>query len=274
MPLGMAAIFLILLAAALANLMTKTMATVAGVAFAATFLAAFAATEHARRRLDAEETRKERQDPEHLEQFEVEIAGQLTAEALGLDRPYRKVVSVDQAGDLTMLDRCLVESDPESMEIIVVAVHPAATAGSYGDPEHTEVLVVGARTPDTPDPPLGDADRKLMTAVVNRSELAGKPVQPVIILTEDPLSDLLQAVRALDAQELILGPSRVQPSDHLLDQVVSSWQKIADGQHPRLTIRLIDDGRDERRDVGGGSRIPRVAEDEEMARVLAGSGTE
>ena len=45
LPVGLALVFLVLLAAALANLMTKTVATVSGMAFAAAFLIAFAATE-------------------------------------------------------------------------------------------------------------------------------------------------------------------------------------------------------------------------------------
>ena len=114
-----------------------------------------------------------------------------------------------------------------------------------------------------------------MTAVVNRAEVAGKPVKPVVILTEDPQSALLQAVRAVGAKELLVGPSGPEPPDAQLDRLVASWTEHADGQPPRLTIRLIAEGRDERRDIGGGSRIPRAADDDgETARMLAGSGTD
>ena len=50
LPVGLGLVFLILLAAALADLMTKTVATISGVAFAAAFLIAFATTEHYRKK--------------------------------------------------------------------------------------------------------------------------------------------------------------------------------------------------------------------------------
>ena len=115
----------------------------------------------------------------------------------------------------------------------------------------------------------------LLTAVVNRAEVAGKPVKPVVILTEDPQSALITAVLAVGAKELFLGPSGAEPPDAQLDRLAASWKEHANGQPPCLTIRLIAEGRDERRDIGGGSHIPCAADDDgETARMLAGSGTD
>ena len=50
LPVGLGLVFLILLAAALADLMTKTVATISGTAFATAFLIAFATTEHYRKK--------------------------------------------------------------------------------------------------------------------------------------------------------------------------------------------------------------------------------
>jgi amino acid transporter len=278
LPLGLPLVFLVLLAAALANLMTKTVATVSGIAFAGVFLTVFAATEHSRKRQEGEnaESGQGGRDHEHLEQFEVAVAEEITPQALGLDRPYRKVVSAGICGGLKVLETCLLETDPDTTDIVVVTAHSAPAAGSYGDPKHTE-FIDAARTADPPDPPLGYADRKLMTAVVNRSELAGKPVKPIVILTDDPQAALLGVVRAVGAEELLLGPaaSAAEPIEDQLDRLVESWREHADGQHPlRLTIRLIAQNRDERRDIGGGSSIPRAADDREAAGALAGSGTD
>ena len=154
---------------------------------------------------------------------------------------------------------------------MVVAAHTPPEAGTYGDPEHTEVVVAAARTADAPDPPLGREDRKLMTAVVHKCEVAGKPVKPVVILTEDPESALLRAVRDVGAEELLLGPSGAESPDEQLDRLAARWREIADDPPARLTIRLIARDRDERRDLGGGSRIPRASDDDgETARALAG----
>jgi hypothetical protein len=82
-------------------------------------------------------------------------------------------------------------------------------------------------------------------------------------------------LRSSGAQELLLGSSGPEPPDAQLDKLIAGWREIADGYLPRLTIRLIAEGRDERRDISGGSGIPRAAdEDGETARVLAGAGTD
>jgi hypothetical protein len=68
------------------------------------------------------------------------------------------------------------------------------------------------------------------------------------------------------------GPS---PPDVQLERLVAIWTKLANGQPPRLTIRLIAEGREERRDISGGTRIVPAADDDgETARTLAGSGTD
>ena len=144
---------------------------------------------------------------------------------------------------------------------MVVASHTPPEAGAYGDPGHDEIILAVPRTAGAPDPPLGHEDRKLMTAVVNRAEVAGKPVKPAVILTDDPQSAQLRAVRAVGAgtAPCTSGP---EPPDAQLDRLVASWNEQADGQVSRLTIRLIAEGRDERRKIGGGSRIPIAADDD------------
>ena len=190
-PVGLALIFLVLLAAALANLLTKTVATVSGVAFTATFLSAFAATERYRKRHMVEDGVD--RSYKHLEQFQGESPERLTPGALRLQLPDRKLVVVSSPDDLKMLEACLVETDPDTTEIVVLAAHPPAAAGVYGDPEHTEIVIVSGRIPSEPDPLLGLEDRKMMTAVVNRAELVGKPLKPAIILTDDPQTAMLRA---------------------------------------------------------------------------------
>ncbi len=203
LPVGLALIFLVLLAAALANLATKTVATISGIAFTAAFLVAFAVTEHYRRRQGTENG--EGRTHKHLEQFQGEAIPRLTRQALGLERPGCKLVAVYSPDDLAALEACLDETNTDTADIVVVAAHPADASGAYGDPEHTESVMVSGRTPPEPEPPFGVVDRALMTAVVTRAELAGKPLVPVIILTDDPRSAVLRAAHDLGAGELILG---------------------------------------------------------------------
>ena len=278
LPIGLALVFIVLLAAALANLLTKTVATVSGVAFTTALLIVFAASEHFRKRQQGGGAGRD--DHEHLELFKVTIAEDMTPKSLALDRPYRKVVSIDLSGDLDALETSLVETDPDSTDILVVLAHAPSAAGAYGDPTATVAMIAGGRISDIPEPPLGHADQELMTAVVNRAELAGKPVKPVVILTDDRETTILQAARAVGAEELLFGCHTTEPDDALLDRLVARWGKHGDGQVTRLTIRLIARGRDERRDLGGGSRIPaqptrtgrRPGRSPERGRIRSGAG--
>jgi amino acid transporter len=263
-PVGLVLIFLVLLAAALANLTTKTVATIAGLIFTATFMAIFAGSEKFRRRADGEGEAEH----EHLEQFKTQSPEKLTPEALNLTRPHRKLVSVRVHDDLAMLEKCLVETDPDTTEIVVVAAHTPPPA----DPKGTDVVDEAGRTPPS-EPRLTDDDRRLMTAVVNRSELAGKPIKPMVVLTDQPIAVLVDATRALGARELILGPSDAESSDTQLDQVASRWSDACGARLTPLTVRVIGKESDTRCEIAGGGKIPPEPDDGETARSLAGSGS-
>jgi amino acid transporter len=271
-PVGLALIFLVLLAAALANLMTKTVATISGTAFAAAFLIAFTATENYYKRKAKQEGNSERPGDEHLDEFKVQPAERLGPEILGLERPNRKVVWVEQPDETRALEACLVETDSTRTDIVVVAAHAPPAAGTYGDPERTEAVVAAAQTPDLPDPPLGRDDRKLMTAVLHKCEVAGKPARPVVILSEDPEVAVLRSVSDIGAEELLIGPADSESPDERLDRLATRWREMTDTPGARLTIRLITKGGEQRRDLGGGSRIPRAddSDDNETARALVG----
>jgi amino acid transporter len=275
LPVGLGLVFLILLAAATADLMTKTVATISGVAFTATFLIAFATTDHFRKKQVGETAEGGLRGHEKLDQFDVILAERLTAQTLDLHHADCKVVSLGISDGLKALETCLIETDPATTDLLVIASHTTAEAGPYGDPEQAVAIFAAPRTTDSPDPPLGHHDSKLMTAVVNRAEVAGKPVQPVVILADDPQSALFLAVRAVGAKELLQGPSGPEPPDVQVDRLVAIWTKLADDRPPCLTIRLIAEGREERRDISGGTRIlPAADDDGEKARTLAGSGTD
>jgi hypothetical protein len=133
---------------------------------------------------------------ERLAQFEVCYAGEVTAMRLELECPHCKVVALAGPEDLKALEVCLLETDPDATDMVVLAAHPPAAAGAYGNAEQTDVVLAGACITDGPESPVGDRDRPLMTRVVNRSEVAGKPVKPAVILTADPPSAVLAAVRS------------------------------------------------------------------------------
>jgi amino acid transporter len=268
LPVGLILIFLVLLAAALANLLTKTVATMSGVAFTAILLAVFTVTEWFRKRSDGED----RQSSTHknLEQFKLKPADELSRGTLGLDRRYCKLVWLNAGDDLAALETCLVETDTDTTDILVVAAHPAHAVEANAGSEDTDVVEDSGQPASAQPPVLDIEDRKLMTAVVNRAEQAGKAIKPIVLLSDDPEQTIARAAGAIDADELILSPCPGQAPDVQLDRVVAWRCETKHGRSGQLTVRMIGKDLDKRREIAGGCQAPPGPDDHgETARSLA-----
>jgi nucleotide-binding universal stress UspA family protein len=245
-PLGMTLIFLVLLIAAISNLLTKEVATVTGVMFTAGFYAVFWFSEQAhRRRLGVGKH-------EHLEQFNEAESDQLSVASLKLTKPYRKIVAIRSPHNLGMLEKCLAETDPETTDVVVMTASVLPKGSADYEPTITEY------------------DRQLLTAVVNMAEHVGKPVKPLIVPTNEPFYALAQTAKTVGAQELIMGPSNKYRPEDQLDAVALYWLNVCGASPDPLSIRVLGKDRDVRLDIAGGSQIPKPgAAVAESARLLA-----
>ena len=70
---------------------------------------------------------------------------------LGLTKPYRKLVAIRSTQNLFMLEQALIETDPETTDVVVMTAKPVA-AGDTTVNQHD----------------FDHYDRELMTAVVTR----------------------------------------------------------------------------------------------------------
>jgi amino acid transporter/nucleotide-binding universal stress UspA family protein len=236
-PIGLAIIFLVLLAAAVMNLLTKETATIWGLSFTAAFLTVFELTE---RYTHGKRVGGKHQ---HLEQFNRQVTPQVTPQSVGLAKSYCKLVAIRSPNSMYMLEKALAETDPDTTDMVVMTAKtlPAGVSGL------SEV-------------DLDPYDRELMTAVVNRAEHAGKQVKPLIVPTNNPLHAVLQTVRSLGAQEVILGASNKFTAEEQLDQLALYWISMHQGELAPLTIRVLSRYWDVYLDLGGGNRIPKISE--------------
>jgi len=237
-PIGLGLIFLTLLAAALVNFFTKQVATVGGLAFTGIFLTVFMLSEH------FHEKRRKGAAHHHLEQFNQERAQVVTIDSLGLTRKYRKVVAIRSTQNLFMLETALAETDPQTTEVVVMTA---------------KMVQRGSETIGVPAE-LDPYDQQLMTAVVQRAEKAGKQVHPLIMMTNNPLHTILQTVRDLQAQEVVVGGSNKFLADEQMEQIAFFWITLNGGETKPLTVRILSRDRDLYFDLGGGNRIPTLSE--------------
>ena len=235
-PFGLLAIFMVLLFSAILNFFTKEVATVGGLGFTAIFLVIFIASEH------YHEKRLKGKHHQHVEQFNQQTTSEVTAASLGLRNTYRKLVSIRSTQNLSMLEKALAETDPDTTDLVVMTAKVA--------PLGTEVV----------NTDLDAYDQQLMTAVVDRAEKAGKQVKPLIVPTNNPLHAILNTARDLQAHELVLGASNKYTADEHLEQIAFYWINLHGGNPAPLTVRILTRERDMALDLSGGNRIPKISE--------------
>jgi amino acid transporter/nucleotide-binding universal stress UspA family protein len=237
-PIGLILIFLVLLTAAVLNFLTKEVATVSGLIFTAGFLTVFVLSEryHEKKRGPAAH--------KHTEQFNRQQTVDISLEALGVTKPYRKLVAIRSTQNLVMLEKALNEADPDTTATIVMT----AKLVPPGDEPSKEVLDLDAY------------DQQLLTKVVEKAEHAGKQVKPVIVQTNNPLHAVLQTAAQLQANELMMGASNKYTADEQLEQIAFYWISMHHGTPTPLTVRVVGADRDMALDLGGGNRIPKISE--------------
>jgi nucleotide-binding universal stress UspA family protein len=246
LPLGLILVFLVLFAAAVANLLTKEVATIGGVIFTAAFMLVFNISERVNRYKHPQTSGHH----EHLEQFNVKTTEEATAAGLGLNKPYTKLVAIRSPHNLFMLEKALAETDPETTNVVVMTAKVVPDDGSEEVQTKLDVY-----------------DQQLMTAVVERAEKAGKKVRPLIVPTNNPLHAVLKLAQELNVQEIIMGASNKYAADVQLDQVALYWMNLNAGEPRPLTVRLLSRDRDVYLDLAGGNRIPHLSE--RQARTVA-----
>jgi nucleotide-binding universal stress UspA family protein len=243
-------VFLIVLSAAMANLFTKSVATASGLVFTGVFLSIFIASDRYHQR------QRRGEKHEHREQFNRALVESVTADSLGLSKPYCKLVAIRSPHNLYMLDKALADTDPLTTEVVIMTakVEPPGAIRRYGEP-------------------LDLYDSQLLTAVVEHAERLGKPVAPLLVPTNHALHAVLKTAHDLPAQELFLGASNKYTAEEQLDQIALYWISLHGGTPRGLTVHIVGPGRDITFDLEGGHRIPTAAERKaRSAAELRGAG--
>ncbi len=236
LPIGLGLIALVLSATAVANLFTKEVATVSGLVFTTIFLTTLIVSERY--------TNKSRggSAPEHVEQVSLNLADVLSDESVGLSLPFRKLVAVRSPEHLEILQRALEETDAETTEIIVLKAHTSPAWGSSPKPAG-----------------LDRYDQRLITAIIEAGETIGKSVKPLVVSTNNPLFAIANTAKSLGVQEIIVGTSPKVTNQTQLDKLVAYWKELHAGEAAAVTIRVFGQKLDVHRDIGEGSRIPKVS---------------
>jgi hypothetical protein len=219
LPIGLAAIFLVLLAAAIINLLTKKVATEWGIGFTAAFFATFLLSERWARHQETGNA--------HLERFNVRYAADLEPRAMGLNGRRRKLVPVRDPNNLSHLDRALTEAGADDWDVVVLTV----SVDRGPEPGGLEARF-------SPD------EQALFTSVVNRAEEHGKTVTPLVVSSNDLLFAIARVAKELGADEVVLGRSAKFSPDFQAESFALRWGAVEQDDQRELVVRVVSEHQD------------------------------
>ncbi len=227
LPVGLAAIFLVLFVTAATNLITKQVATISGSLFTLVFFIVFVISERVNERKRAR--REEPVDQVNLNQVE-----RLTPEACHSTKPKRVIVAVRDPKNLTHLQKVLEKVNPDETDVIVFT---ARVAKGF----HLGGMV---------NQPLPE-EEELFTQIIASAEKVGRTVTVLSIPTNDPYYAMARAAYDLKAQELILGKSGKYSPEVQMEEFAVAWGSVtpSDEAERHLRIRIIWPGNEFKEDI-------------------------
>jgi len=240
LPIGLGVIMVLLFSVAGINLVTKEVATVAGVAFTAVFFIVFTVSENInRRRAD--------KSIAALDQFKLNYQQDINAETVSA-RPGNVLVAVRDYNTLSHLDRVLERTDTEEQSIVVMTVRLIT------GPDSGESNLYGASL-------FTDFEQRLMTKVVALAEKHGKPVELLVVPSNNIFDAVVQSARRLDSADIVAGLSAKMTVEEQARNLGRHWEQLINKPHHEVHFIVIEpDGHEHTFYLG--AHAPNLTEDD------------
>jgi hypothetical protein len=217
-PVGLGLITLFLLGLAILNLVTKQVATIAGILFTITFFTAFTASERVNKRRH-ETARTDKTEPFRTLQSEDVSQGMANV------RPGNVLVACRNPYQLEHLEKTLEKTDTHKVDIVVLSVHRVTAASSGGDLEVDQIF--------------SSAEETLFTRVVSVAEKAGKHVELLAVAATNPWLGMVQAAAKIGSSRIVTGVSPLFAD--LSEQgkaVGEAWETLPQPR-PSLSLEIV-----------------------------------
>jgi amino acid transporter len=211
-PIGLGLTTLVLGFVAIANLFSKQVATIWGIAFTLVLFALFTISEH----VNIKKRAARHLDKKPLEEFNLDHQAQIDTQSLHA-RPGCVLVAIRDYRFMEHLKKVLQKTNLRRHDIVVMTVRTLSTgAGEY----------------DLTDEQLfSDYERELFSHVVEMAEKEGKPVELLVMPGVNPFDAMVQAATTLKASRLVTGVSEQMSSEELARQIGLAWEHLPQPRH-------------------------------------------
>jgi amino acid transporter len=216
LPLGLAAATGALFLVAIANLFTKKAATIYGVSFTIVLYALFYTSERINKRIA-------QRKGQTLEQFNLDHQPHVRAASVHA-RPGCVLVAVRDFNHMDHLKRVLEKVNLRRHDVVVMTVRPIT--GGAGEYDLAEEQI------------FSEYERELFSRVVELAEKQGKPVELLVVPSNDPFFALVHTAQNLKASRLVTGVSRTMASEELARRIGLAWEQLEEPRHP-FSLEII-----------------------------------
>jgi amino acid transporter len=223
-PVGMILVFIVLITVSVINLLTKRVATVAGVSFSLIFFVVFQVSEYMNRK--KAQLYADSEDPE--ERLNLRKEADIATILPELTKARKILVPVRNPNNLVHLRSVLETTDDETTDIIVLSAK----------------MVKGAQL-DADSGSISEEDKDLFSPVVLMAEKYGKTVKPLLVFSNDPFYSMAQVAHAAGAEEIVMGVSGLTGAEVQLEKLAMAWgmlKKPGDASR-QVLARVVWEGR-------------------------------
>ncbi|MBI2816548.1 MAG: amino acid permease [Acidobacteria bacterium] len=215
-PIGLTLIATVLLAICVINFFTKEIATISGVAFTAFLFSVFTITERV--------TKKHATAEASLDKFNLQYAGEITAETVGC-KPRNILVPISNYHAMYHLDEVLERAERDKRDVVVLHVRLLQRVGS-GESELER------------DQLFSNIEQHLFTKVLALSEKHGESVHLAVVTANDLWEGILRAALNLQSSRIVLGRSSKFTGAELARQIGLAWERLPEPR-PQFDLELL-----------------------------------
>jgi amino acid transporter len=219
-PVGLGSVFLVLLATALTNLLTKSIATMAGLAFTAMFLVIFTVSERINQK-----KHKYAQD-QMKEHFQLLHRDSVDNASVGI-KPGSILVAVRDYNTLNHLKWVLSRKDLDQ-DVVVLAARLTGPGSAEYDLSMDQIF--------------SDYEQTLFTKAVSVAESYGKHIDLLVVPARDVWSAIVQTANALESSAIVAGLSSKMTAQEQAFYLGRAWEAMPEPKRQTLFQVVRPDG--------------------------------